>query len=71
MGTGMDDQLARCEVAEFEGWGKVLKQRTPKTIQSACQDLILRSKTRLHPKQSANGADKLTELLVREMNESK
>ena len=26
MNTGMDDQLARCKVAEVEGWGRVLAE---------------------------------------------
>ena len=35
MNTGMDDQLARCKVAEKEGWGIVVKQRSQQTIDSA------------------------------------
>ena len=32
LNTGMDDQLARCKVAEEEGWGIVLEIRNNKTI---------------------------------------
>jgi len=32
METGMDDQVARCQVAVQEGWGVVVKQRNPQTI---------------------------------------
>jgi UDP:flavonoid glycosyltransferase YjiC (YdhE family) len=35
--TGMDDQLARCQVAEKEGWGLVVKNRTEKTIRTGIQ----------------------------------
>lgn len=34
MNTGMDDQLARCEVAEQEGWGMVVKKRDISTIKA-------------------------------------
>ena len=40
MNTGMDDQLARCKVAEEEGWGIVLKNRNAKTIQNAIPELL-------------------------------
>ena len=37
--TGMDDQLARCQVAEKEGWGLVVKNRTEKTIHIGIQHI--------------------------------
>ena len=40
MNTGMDDQLARCKVAEEEGWGIVLKNRSPNIIHLATQQLL-------------------------------
>jgi UDP:flavonoid glycosyltransferase YjiC (YdhE family) len=40
METGMDDQLARCKVAESEGWGTVLEYRTPDGIASSCAQLL-------------------------------
>ena len=42
MSTGMDDQLARCKVAEEEGWGKVLEIRKESLIQSSIEDLLNR-----------------------------
>ena len=40
MSTGMDDQLARCKVAEEEGWGLVLETRTQKEIETSCLSLM-------------------------------
>ena len=40
METGMDDQLARCKVAEEEGWGSVLVTRSPEEITEACDNLL-------------------------------
>ena len=40
METGMDDQLARCKVAETEGWGIVLEVRSKKSISKAVDKLI-------------------------------
>jgi hypothetical protein len=47
MFTGMDDQLARCMVAEKEGWGIVLEKRDQKTISKAITNLLLKSRKRL------------------------
>ena len=41
MNTGMDDQLARCKVAEKEGWGLVVAQRTKENIRSSIQSVKL------------------------------
>jgi len=38
--TGMDDQLARCKVAEIEGWGIVLANRDAAQINSAISELL-------------------------------
>jgi hypothetical protein len=38
--TGMDDQLARCKVAETEGWGIVLEKRNTNEINNAISKLI-------------------------------
>jgi UDP:flavonoid glycosyltransferase YjiC (YdhE family) len=38
MNTGMDDQLARCKVAEKEGWGIVVEKRDAKSIHQAIQN---------------------------------
>jgi hypothetical protein len=40
MNTGMDDQLARCKVAEEEGWGIVLEARSASNIQKSCLQMI-------------------------------
>ena len=40
LNTGMDDQLARCKVAEEEGWGIVVENRSSKTIHLATQQLL-------------------------------
>ncbi|MDA7740963.1 hypothetical protein N8930_04250, partial [Euryarchaeota archaeon] len=39
MNTGMDDQLARCKVAEKEGWGIVVEKRDAKSIHQAIQKI--------------------------------
>ena len=39
MNTGMDDQLARCKVAEKEGWGIVVEKRDAKSIPQAIQEI--------------------------------
>ncbi len=40
LNTGMDDQLARCNVAEQEGWGIVLQNRNPESISKAIRHLL-------------------------------
>lgn len=62
METGMDDQLARCHVAVEEGWGVVVKHRTPRAIQegiAAVQGLPPRSEELQQPE----WGDWLAELL--------
>ncbi|MDA8545602.1 hypothetical protein N9K60_02310 [Candidatus Poseidoniales archaeon] len=63
MNTGMDDQLARCKVAEQEGWGIVLEYRTPKKIKSYCQQLILNIGVEKHLT-IENGANILSRTLL-------
>jgi hypothetical protein len=36
----MDDQLARCKVAEKEGWGIVVEKRDAKSIHQAIQRIV-------------------------------
>jgi UDP-N-acetylglucosamine--N-acetylmuramyl-(pentapeptide) pyrophosphoryl-undecaprenol N-acetylglucosamine transferase len=38
--TGMDDQLARCNVAVEEGWGVVVRRRNESSIQSAIRSCL-------------------------------
>jgi UDP:flavonoid glycosyltransferase YjiC (YdhE family) len=40
MNTGMDDQLARCKIAEDEKWGIVLEKRTEAEIVCGIGDLL-------------------------------
>tara|TARA_B110001452_G_scaffold57597_1_gene44660 strand:- start:53 stop:1396 length:1344 start_codon:yes stop_codon:yes gene_type:complete len=40
MNTGMDDQLARCKVAEKEGWGIVVEKRDAKSIHQAIYEIV-------------------------------
>jgi len=40
MNTGMDDQLARCKIAEAEGWGFVVEKRTKSTIFEGIRNLL-------------------------------
>ena len=40
MNTGMDDQLARCRIAEEEGWGIVLENRNKDSIVQTTDQLF-------------------------------
>ena len=40
MNTGMDDQLARCRVAEQEGWGIVVRKRNGVSISQAICEVV-------------------------------
>ena len=40
METGMDDQLARCKIAEEEGWGIVVPNRSRDSIEKSIQSLL-------------------------------
>ena len=68
MNTGMDDQLARCNVASDEGWGKVLVKRNADTIPSAIDELLSRIDN--NPiNRDEKGAEKLaTDLLHYDFN---
>ncbi len=66
MNTGMDDQLARCKVAEEEGWGIVLETRNNKTIKQACKSLMSLIDT-MEITESLNGANTLSEKLLEVM----
>ena len=61
--TGMDDQLARCLLAEEEGWGYVVKHRTERGIRVGIEKLLNHSSTS-KPQRLANGAEALAENLV-------
>ena len=70
METGMDDQLARCKVAEEEGWGYVVKERTQKSIQEGIEMLLSESISRENP-HIANGAYTICEKLLNKLGEIK
>jgi hypothetical protein len=58
----MDDQLARCMVAEEEGWGYVVENRTQENIQSGIQKLLNHSGQGT-PIMGENGAETLSKAL--------
>ena len=66
MNTGMDDQYARCKVAEDEKWGLVLEKRTPKSIRSAIRKLF--EFERLERPSSISGSVVLSDHLIGEMD---
>jgi len=68
MNTGMDDQLARCKVAEEEGWGIVVKNRSLKTIHLATQQL-LGTLSKITPHRVESGAWDLANQLKSKMEE--
>jgi UDP:flavonoid glycosyltransferase YjiC (YdhE family) len=70
MNTGMDDQLARCKVAEQEGWGKVIEKRTYQNIHSACKHLLTHLQNPSDILQQSNGADILSVMLMEGLNGS-
>ena len=59
--TGMDDQLARCMVAESEGWGIVEKKRTKVAIKKALEKLSSVKKISI---EFSNGATEVAELIL-------
>jgi UDP:flavonoid glycosyltransferase YjiC (YdhE family) len=67
MNTGMDDQLARCKVAEEDGWGIVLESRNKKTIQSSCL-LLLKLVGKFSNVTYSNGAISLSKKLIEVMS---
>ena len=62
MNTGMDDQLARCKVAEEEGWGIVLKNRNAKSIQNTVAQ-FLTTLSKITPLGAESGAWPLAKAL--------
>ena len=63
MNTGMDDQLARCNIAQAEGWGLVLENRTEASIAGSVENLLGLQVPQERP-QFTNGADELATLLL-------
>ena len=67
METGMDDQLARCKIAEEEGWGIVVKKRNKTSISKACVELFAKVDT-INVQYYENGSMKLAEHFLEEMS---
>lgn len=65
METGMDDQLARCNVAVEEGWGIVLEKRTSEEIKTTIPKLF--SLQRSNPLDSDSGSVKVAEFIIQDM----
>jgi UDP:flavonoid glycosyltransferase YjiC (YdhE family) len=63
METGMDDQLARCKVAENEGWGSVLEVRTSIGISEACEQLLNHSTPKVSPSVESGACQLASSLL--------
>ena len=63
MNTGMDDQLARCNVAEAESWGIVNQDRTEEGINSDVESLLRMEVTESGNK-IENGSDILSKRLA-------
>ena len=63
MNTGMDDQLARCRVAEQEGWGLVATEdRT--SINKDVQKLLKMNVSNIDEHDTENGADQIAEMVL-------
>ncbi len=63
MNTGMDDQLARCRVAEEEGWGLVATEdRT--SINEDVQELLKMDVSNLIEQVTENGAERIAEIVL-------
>ena len=62
--TGMDDQKARCEVAQHEGWGSVLYKSTTKSIAEEISLLLARIGNDYPHDDLGNGATTLANHLV-------
>jgi len=63
MNTGMDDQLARCRVAEQEGWGLVATEdRT--SINKDVQKLLKMNISNIGEHDTENGADQIAEMVL-------
>ena len=63
MNTGMDDQLARCNIAQTEGWGLVLEEQTEANIARSVEALLGLEVSHERP-ELTNNADELATLLL-------
>ena len=63
MNTGMDDQLARCKVAEKEGWGIVVEKRDAKSIHQAICEIVNIDANNGHQRSYYHDTSWITELI--------
>ena len=68
LNTGMDDQLARCKVAEEEGWGIVIEKRSGRDISQGIERLL--SFPKFEKISTAPGSVFLAKNLVAKINDS-
>jgi len=64
MNTGMDDQLARCRVAEKEGWGIVVEKRETKSIVLAIHEIVNIDANNGHQLSHHHNSTWITELII-------
>jgi UDP:flavonoid glycosyltransferase YjiC (YdhE family) len=64
MNTGMDDQLARCRVAEEEGWGLVVEKREMKSIVLAIREIVNLNSNNGHQFSDQHDTSWIAELMV-------
>ncbi len=62
MNTGMDDQLARCKVAEQEGWGIVVEQRHSQSIREGIHQIKSKNSILEFPKRELNNGEWVLDL---------
>lgn len=65
METGMDDQLARCKIAEEEGWGIVVPNRSRESIEESIHSLLEQNNSSEYAVYE-NGASLLAKKLLEE-----
>jgi len=60
----MDDQLARCRVAEEEGWGLVVEKREMKSIVLAIREIVNFNSNNGHKFSDKHDTSWIAELMV-------
>lgn len=70
METGMDDQLARCRVAESEGWGSIIVERDQDSVVNGCNSLLTFEANSTTDSHREEGASELAKNLLRRIGYS-
>lgn len=65
MHTGMDDQLARCNIAVEEGWGIVVEERNEKTIAEGVNMLLGKTRGQQNEFEASGAWDLAEKILAR------